>query len=721
VTPRYPYRYAPLEGEYTAVAATSGVCMEDGALRLAPVLTRPEALGDVPIDALAGPAGMAVGPDGTLYLADPGGGRIVRVDCAGCASTFGCLGEPGAIPGDAPFVPRGISYGPRDSLYIADAGGGRVVVVDRTTAAVRSVWLGFTEPWDVAVDSSGCIYVADHGAAAVVRCDGEGGSRQRFDGVGPDGPGLRGPRSVAVFAPAGGDERIAVIDDGAGAASPSRIVVLGLDGSVDADATDRLASRLRSRLDSVAAGPGVLYVAGPGGVLAFDDQGFVGRVQDAGTAVGLAVDCAGRLLISDTGGAAALSTPGRMSTGTALVRAPGADLAGPWDEVRVEAGPLPSGGRYQLFTLTSQAPATPAPPAAAAVASGDVDEPGAPMPTPLDRWRAAPANAPSARVLCEQGRWLWVAIALEGDGTTTPEIRSIRFEVTGRGLRAQLPAVYSRDAAADDELGRFLALVASVFEESDDAYDDLPNLLDADGADDEWLALLADWLAADLLPGDEPTRRDAVREATRRHAIRGTLGAMSSEVERLSGVAVTITEPASNVVLWSLGSAATSSLGSSTALVPASADIAALDTTAVLDGSMIAGPAGAGFGPGGYGTALFDAVAHRFCVHVHADAVRTADARARLEAAIAAAKPVHTVHEVSVIEAETRIGQQASVGINLIVGRGPAELRLGEGGSALAGSSRPEPIVGGRIGATTRVGWALEDVRVTCCESEEQP
>jgi DNA-binding beta-propeller fold protein YncE/uncharacterized membrane protein (GlpM family) len=71
---------------------------------------------------LWGPEDMALGPDGALYIADTGNGRIVRLDDdLEIAAEFG---------GGLLRSPSGLFVGPENTLYIADAGKEAIVILD---------------------------------------------------------------------------------------------------------------------------------------------------------------------------------------------------------------------------------------------------------------------------------------------------------------------------------------------------------------------------------------------------------------------------------------------------------------------------------------------------------------------------------------------------------------------------------------------------------------
>ena len=102
---------------------------------------------------------------------------------------------------------------------------------------------------------------------------------------------------------------------------------------------------------------------------------------------------------------------------------------------------------------------------------------------------------------------------------------------------------------------------------------------------------------------------------------------------------------------------------------------------------------------------MFAAHAHRFRVVVPAAWVATPAAEAAVRRAIESEKPAHTAYELHLVRPGARLGAQATVGVDTILGGAdarltPGGLRLGTD-AALPPSGFPPPA---RLGAGVRLG-----------------
>jgi phage tail-like protein len=736
------YRYLGLERGWPRFEISGLQIGSDGALSLARVPSLDTSLTDPipPVPGLDGPLGVGGDACGNLYIADPAKHVILRIDsCDGSSAPFGCATRRGNAPGELDS-PRGVIVGPRDTLYVADSGNHRVQIFDLATGQLRGM-LGdgggnpaaagnFNSPWDLAADAKGNVYVADPG---VLGADERwsSGRVQKFSASGVVDPSfaatvaaqprtLGAPASVAVALLDSTDddsERLLVLDR-----QPAQILVYQLDGTLDADATARWTQTVGASGApiSLTAGTGVLYVAdaATGRVAVFDNKGnFLGVVgsDDASSVAGIGLDCHGRLVVHPGSGGSvqgAFGLPTYAECGTWL--------AGPynaatdptrWQRIQLQIDALNESAHLRVYTLTSTVldGSTPALTPIAPVSCGIVltstgivaaDDPTA---AAIDQWRAATRDAPDLLALNEPAQYLWIAGIMQGDGTASPIVREIRLTHDEDGWLPLLPAIYARNETSNVFLTRALAACESAMDVESRLIDDLPLLFDPDAATDilprpTWLEWLAQWVDADLEESwDDATRRSVAARAFRMHARRGTKEGIRRLVALHTGSKPFITEVAAAGGLWALGVTA---LGQDSALAASSPDGAVLGTTAIVDHSSL-------IGEEHRGAPVFDDVAHRFIVQLYASQVHGRDGLARVREILDREKPAHTTYHLCPIEARMRVGCQARLGIDAVVGGPPQPVPLGDGWPLDDAVLPPPPGRRGRssiIGENARVG-----------------
>lgn len=127
-----------------------------------------------------GPIGIAVARDGRILVSDTYNDRIRVIAVDGAVTTIAGSGQPGAEDGvadDASFdTPTGLALDARGNVYVADTGNGVVRIVDTNGRVTTPTWArggGFSRPLGMAVGPDEELYVADEGGRIVaIRPDG---------------------------------------------------------------------------------------------------------------------------------------------------------------------------------------------------------------------------------------------------------------------------------------------------------------------------------------------------------------------------------------------------------------------------------------------------------------------------------------------------------------------------------------------------------------------
>ena len=124
------------------------------------------ATGEAPAGTFYEPWGIAVGPDGSVYVTDTWNHRVQKFTASGqFIAQWGYFGQ--AESGTAFWGPRDIVVDAESRVFITDTGNKRVTVFDAdgnfiTTFGTAGLLEGqFDEPVGLAVDGAGRIYVAD--------------------------------------------------------------------------------------------------------------------------------------------------------------------------------------------------------------------------------------------------------------------------------------------------------------------------------------------------------------------------------------------------------------------------------------------------------------------------------------------------------------------------------------------------------------------------------
>jgi phage tail-like protein len=628
---------------------------------------------------LVPPANVAVDCEGAVWLLGRTSGLLRRFDPCSCAFvTMPCTAGRGT--GARQLVaPAGIAAEDA-TLFVCDAGlPGRLLVFDRRSFALRAVWkppAGATPaPWSpraVAVDG-GTVYVADPNNGAVHRFARWGGWLGMWTGLGAvTGLALDCRRRLHLVI--AGEVRIA---------------------RVDASGAD---AGMAARPDEVEGDfpPPPFPVAGNGVVdlraLCPSDKGF---------------DREGEPVPIPTA-----PVPAFVSTGQWTSAALDSGIARcVWHRLAPDME-LAAHQRVRFSTYTAE------------VALPDTDV----ALLPASSWTQVPGagSGQDALILSPPGRYLWLRATLESDGAATPRLCGLTLEYPRISLRRYLPAAFGSDPVSADFTDRLLSIFDRGFRDMEARIDNGAILFDADSAPAQPNADILGWIAAWLglsleRSWPEPTRRALVKRAGKLFACRGTLRGLRETLLTWLGWTSLPVIPRRPVCGSRCRPAARS---------PAIPTLilehwklrrwlwlgkGRLGSDAVLWGETILGRSQLDNTARAGGTRLditrnplvdpFNQAANRFSIFLPARHVADGRRGGQIRRLIDEHRPAGAIATIVPVHARMRIGIQASIGFDSVVGCWPSgvtldQARLGRG-TVLSGTN-PGGVTA-RIGRTARL------------------
>ena len=672
------------------------------------------------------PAGIAVTRhcDCTVFLSDPTRHQVWRIDtCEPDPRPLLLLTGPGSAPGEIDR-PRGLAiagYGGGQRLFIADSGNHRILVLDAETQQPLGVWAqanAFTapaagsapgrldDPWGLATDRAGNVYVVDHGNARLQKFSGSGNADLAFADALLASP-QHTPDEPIDIACAGADEgeRIYVLDKHGGAV---RVLIFDTEGRVAGPG----AWLIDEQVSTIAATPDAVYAGTRAGIiLKFSTDGsLMSRLAGISPIAAVTAGCEGQLLASPGGLPLA-----RHSIDTGF-GARGWFVAGPfettarpivWRRAQADAS-IPAASHLQLYTFTSDKP------------DAVTTVPGAVEPFGDPGWQAQPIDETDVLVLGEDARdalakpppaaaadeekaletgYFWLGGVLWGDGVSSPTLRQVRIDHQPETPASYLPAIYREGPSRRLPAELILASLDSELGLVDEVVAELPGLFDPWAAPVEWLPWLASWLDFELIEDwSESDKRRYIAEAMGLYMKRGTIEGLRRYIEIYAGVSARIEEPAMQASLFVLDDQL--SLGFNTMLAPAYEQGAVLGATATLGQSHL-------ISAEEMGVPLFSDVVNRFAVIVYGAGLSD-ERRQALERVLERERPAHTDYHLCVIKPDMRVGRQARIGIDSLVAGTPPDLRLGdEAGLGFETVLANLPPRSRRIGAGMRVGGVI--------------
>lgn len=643
--------------------------------------------------------------DGTLVLLDGAQGRLWRLErCACSVEPWPCL-DAGGLRYPAGAAGLGVGCG---ELYVALPAMQRVIVIDARNGALRGAWTSppGAPPWSpvhaIGVDG-GLVAVADAARGGVHLCSRRGRSLRFIGGLGAV-RALANDREGCLYVQRDGDETVAVVELASGAllghaTRPGevarRFTPLGLDTAPD----------------------GAIDIAPL-------------CVPPSDTAHWIAPD-------GEPQAPPAPALPSYPPSGTWISGPIDSGEHGcTWDRVALVAD-LPPGTRVRISATASDALLTDA----------ELAEPS--------RWRGGGEwkHAGDADALrCAASDWMlssysgrhgWLKLEFGGDTRATPRVRCVQLDFARTSLRRYLPAVFGADPVAAEFTDRWLAVFDRGLREIESELDQQARLFDPLAAPEDFLRFIASWVGV-VLPSGWPFahQRRVLASAPALYPWRGTRAGFAAALSLLLGLDRWATHVPANAacVPCPTGLRQRPRWRAPRLLLEhyrlrrwVAAGHARLSDAAKLWGECIVNrsrldadfPLEFGGGSGGAQLGVtqlltvqdpkrdpFHVYAHRLSVFVPAGCVAAPGRLEALRAFVDAEVPAHVQAKVVVVQPRFRVGVQAMLGLDAVIGvrtRPPvlddADAPLGLGTVLhAAGSAFPEPPRGAgrqRVGLST--------------------
>jgi phage tail-like protein len=274
------------------------------------------------------------------------------------------------------------------------------------------------------------------------------------------------------------------------------------------------------------------------------------------------------------------------------------------------------------------------------------------------------------------GRYLWLRLTFRSNGLATPRLHRIKTFFPRASYLQYLPAVFQEDEESGLFLERFLAIFQTEFDHLDQVVDNLWQFFDPGAIPERHFNWLADWLALVIDPEWAiAKKRQMLKDAFRAYLRRGTVDGIERAIKDYAGVHFAKALEHFRVRRWPVLYAAPASEGK---VWPYQSVAAPLDGSVRLWSRDFYRRLQLGvysqigyFRLTGYPEPILEPLdwgAHRFTIFFPASPYRVEETRQKVERAVEREKPTHTEAELCPVLPRMRVGVQATVGVDSVVG-----------------------------------------------------
>jgi phage tail-like protein len=269
---------------------------------------------------------------------------------------------------------------------------------------------------------------------------------------------------------------------------------------------------------------------------------------------------------------------------------------------------------------------------------------------------------PDCLIQSGPGQYLWLRLTFRSDGRASPKLRWMKVFFPRASYLQYLPAIYQEDDESRHFLERFLSIFQTEFDALDRCIDQLWQLFDPDSVPLQHLGWLASWLALLINPEWKETKtRQMLKAAFLAYGRRGTLAGLKQTIEDYTSVSDIQILEHFRLRRWPALSVAAPLDGSIRLWSQDFYQRLQLSSYSQVGYFRLTGHPEPALEP-------FDWGAHRFTVFFPADPYRADDTAQRVARVVEREKPAHTEATLCPVLPRFRVGVQATVGVDTVVG-----------------------------------------------------